>query len=84
MLKIKYIKIGSATSLVLIALWVATPEISVNTSTHPFHPGVSLNTDTKVKSQSSAEDGVEKYDSKPSSYFNVFKFVFSFIPSKGK
>ncbi|PBQ30799.1 hypothetical protein CNR22_03080 [Sphingobacteriaceae bacterium] len=84
MLKTKYIKIASASFLLLIALWMATPKVYVNTFLHPLQSGASLDTDTKVKSHSSTEESLGKYDNKPSSYFNVFKFVFSFIPSKGK
>ena len=82
MLKNKYIKISLVSFLVLIALWVATPKVYLHNLLNPFHTEVSIDTETKVKSESNSDADIEKYN-KPS-YFNLFKFVCSFIPSKGK
>lgn len=83
MLKNKYIKIAVSSFLVLMALWVATPKVYIHDLLHHDHSPVELGAETKVRSQSSTDDcDYEKYN-KPS-YFNVFKFIVSFIPSKAK
>jgi hypothetical protein len=66
-----------------MALWVATPKVYIHALLNHDHSAVTLDAETKVKSQSSQEDcDVEKYN-KPA-YFNLFKFICSFIPSKTK
>ena len=83
MLKNKYIKILVSSFLVLIALWVATPKVYIHALLNHDHSAVALDNETKVKAPSSADDcDVEKYN-KPA-YFNLFKFICSFIPSKTK
>jgi hypothetical protein len=83
MLKSKFIKIAVSSFLVLMALWVATPKVYIHQLLHHDHTDVSISTETKVKSQSSDDDcDFEKYN-KPA-YFNLFKFICSFIPSKSK
>jgi len=69
--------------LVLLALWVATPKVYIHELLNHNHTEMDVSTETKVKSQSSTDDcDFEKYN-KPS-YFNLFKFICSFIPSKAK
>ena len=83
MFKNKYIKISVSAFLVLMALWVATPKVYIHALLHHDHSVISIDKETKVKSHSSADDcDIEKYN-KPA-YFNVFKFIYSFIPSKTK
>ena len=83
MLKNKKIKIAVSSFLVLMALWIATPKVYIHALLHHEHPAAGLDQETKVKSQSSQDDcDLEKYN-KPS-YFNLFKFIFSFIPSRTK
>ena len=83
MFRNKYIKIGISSFLVLMALWVATPKVYIHALLHHDHSAVSIDPETKVKSQSADDDcDLEKYN-KPS-YFNLFKFIYSFIPSKTK
>lgn len=79
----KYIKIAVSSFLVLMALWLATPKVYIHALLHHDHSAISIDPETKVKSQSSDDDGdMEKYN-KPA-YFNLFKFIYSFIPSKNK
>lgn len=83
MLRNKYIKIAVSSFLVLMALWVATPKVYIHELLHHDHSEVLIGSETKVKSQSSSDDcDFEKYN-KPA-YFNLFKFICSFIPSKAK
>lgn len=80
MLKNKYTKIVVATFMMLIALWVATPKVYIHNLMHHDHSEVSGGTETKVKSATTDDCDFDKYD-KPV-YFNIFKFIFSFIPVK--
>jgi hypothetical protein len=82
MVKNKYIKVTVSSFLVLMALWVATPKVYIHELLHHDHSGVLTGSETKVKSQSSEDCDFEKYN-KPA-YFNLFKFICSFIPSKAK
>jgi hypothetical protein len=83
MLKNKYIKIAVSSFLVLMALWVATPKVYIHALLNHDHSPVTLDAETKVKSQSAEDDcDIEKYN-KPA-YFNIFKFICSFIPSRSK
>jgi len=83
MLRNKYIKIAVSSFLVLMALWVATPKVYIHALLQHDHAAITIDTETKVKSHSSDDDcDIEKYN-KPS-YFNLFKFIYSFIPSKAK
>ena len=83
MFKNKYIKLSVSCFLVLMALWVATPKVYIHELLHHNHTDVSISSETKVKSQSADDDcDFDKYN-KPS-YFSIFKFINSFIPSKAK
>jgi len=83
MLKNKFVKIAVSSFLVLMALWVATPKIYIHALLNHDHSAISIGAETKVKSQSADDDcDIEKYN-KPA-YFNLFKFICSFIPSKTK
>ncbi|MDI1354825.1 MAG: hypothetical protein PSX36_07900 [bacterium] len=66
--------------LVLLALWVATPKVYIHILLKHNHTSSPPNEETKVKSESNDDCDFEKYD-KPA-YFNIFKFISSFIPNK--
>ncbi|MBL7911849.1 MAG: hypothetical protein JNJ41_12400 [Bacteroidia bacterium] len=78
MLKTKVIKISLSVSVLLIALWFATPRTYIN-FLFPFS-GNSLSLENQTKLQSPEPSDIEEYN-KPV-YFNIFKFVNNFIPSK--
>jgi hypothetical protein len=80
MFKNKYIKIAVSSFLVLMALWVATPKVYIHELLHHDHSGISIDTETKVKSESTDDCDFEKYD-KPA-YFSIFKFISGFLPIK--
>lgn len=83
MKKKKFIKLVVSSFLVLMALWVATPKIYIHALLNHDHSAITIDAETKVKTHSSSDDcDLEKYN-KPS-YFNLFKFIYSFIPSKSK
>ena len=82
MLKNKYIKLFVSAFLLLMLAWVATPKVYLHQLLNHDHSGNVISTETKVKSQSTDDCDFEKYD-KPV-YFSIFKFIFSFIPSKAK
>lgn len=83
MFKRKYIKSILSTFLVLMALWVATPKVYIHQLLKHNHSNPQLSKETQVNSQSTNDDcDFEEYN-KPA-YFNIFKFVFSFLPSKSK
>lgn len=83
MYKNKYIKIALSSFLVVMALWVATPKVYIHLLLNHNHSPISIDKETKVKSNSTSDDcDLEKYN-KPS-YFNLFKFIYSFIPTKTK
>ena len=82
MLKNKYIKFFVSSFLVVIALWVAVPKVYIHELLHHDHTAIPMGSETKVKSQSTDDCDFEKYN-KPA-YFNIFKFICSFIPSKAK
>lgn len=73
-----------STFLVLMALWVATPKVYIHHLLQHDHSSLPQNSaETQINSQVSDEDcDFEEYN-KPT-YFNVFKFIFSFIPLKSK
>ncbi len=67
--------------MLLMALWIATPKVYIHELLNHEHSISVLSNETSVKSQSADDDcDFEKYD-KPI-YFNIFKFLFSFIPVK--
>ncbi|MCC6369549.1 MAG: hypothetical protein IT236_00950 [Bacteroidia bacterium] len=63
-----------------MALWIATPKVYIHNLLHHDHSQSLTGPETQVKSSSTEDCDYEKYD-KPV-YFNIFKFIFSFIPVK--
>lgn len=82
MFKNKFTKILVSSFLLLMALWIATPKVFIHNLMHHDHSGIELSKETKVKSSSNDDCDFEKYN-KPA-YFNLFKFICSFLPSKSK
>jgi hypothetical protein len=80
MLRNKYIKIAVSAFMLLMAVWIATPKVYIHNLLHHDHSLTATGTETKVKSASTDDCDFDKYD-KPV-YFNIFKFIFSFIPVK--
>lgn len=81
MIKNKYIKILTSTLLVLMALWVATPKVYVhNLLNHNHDASINVSGQTKVDNKNTDDCDFEKYNNP--SYFNVFKLLTNFIPSK--
>lgn len=78
MLKTKVIKISLSVSVLLIALWFVTPR-TYSDFLFPFS-GNSLSIENQAKLQTPGPSDIEEYN-KPV-YFNIFKFVNNFIPSK--
>jgi hypothetical protein len=80
MLKNKYIKLFVSSFLILMAVWIAVPKVYVHELLSHDH-SVPLKTNgTAVSTQSTDDCDFEKYN-KPL-YFNIFKFISSFIPLK--
>ncbi len=65
-----------------MALWVATPKVYIHALLNHNHTEIKIDSETTVKSASSDDCDIDSYN-KPA-YFNVFKFISSFIPSKEK
>ncbi len=83
LVKNKYTRVFIPCLLVLLAVWVAIPKVYLHELLGHDHQGIIITNETKVKSQSTDDDcNFEKYN-KPV-YFNIFKFIFSFIPVKGQ
>lgn len=80
MFRNRHIKLFGSALLVLIALWVATPKVYIHILLKHDHSLVKADAETKVNSESNEDCDFEKYD-KPA-YFNIFKFICSFIPSR--
>ncbi len=81
--KHKIIKLAISSFLVLMALWVATPKVYIHHLLNHDHTNINVSKDTQLSPQASDEVcDFEEYN-KPA-YFNIFKFVFSFIPAKSK
>lgn len=81
MFKNNYIKILTSFLLVLMTLWVATPKVYVhNLLNHNHDTSVNISGQTKVDNKNTDDCDFEKYNTP--SYFNVFKFLNNFIPSK--
>jgi hypothetical protein len=80
MFRNKFIKISGFAFMIMLGLYMATPKIYIQNLFSYKHSIISVETETKLKSQSSDEADFEKYD-KPV-YFNIFKFIHSFIPLK--
>ena len=83
MYKHKLIKVAVSSFLVLMALWVATPKVYIHHLLDHEHSKINISKDTQLNSPAGDDDcDFEEYN-KPA-YFNIFKFVFSFIPTKSK
>lgn len=80
MLRNKFIKITVSVFLLLMALWIATPKVYIHELLHHNHAALQIGTETKVQSQSADDCDFNEYN-KPV-YFNLFKFISSFIPLK--
>ena len=81
MFRHRSIKTVSAIVMVLLAVWVALPKFYVHALFNHQHTPLEITNETSV--QSKADDcDFEKYD-KPA-YFNLFKFICSFIPDRAR
>lgn len=80
MLKGKLIKISVSAFLVLMALWVAVPKVYVHSLLHHDHTVSVKGPETKIQAPTDEDCDFEEYN-KPV-YFNIFKFIGSFIPLK--
>lgn len=78
MLKTKVIKISLSVFVLLIILWFATPRTYTN-FLFPYSTN-SLSIGNQTKLQTPEPSDIEEY--KKPVYFNIFKFVNNFIPSK--
>jgi len=74
----KKIKLILAASMLLVAITVAIPNYFVSNNRQTKAASIELNTNSEIKSQS-AEDGDIDQVEKPA-YFNLFNFIFSFLP----
>lgn len=81
--KTKLIKSVTSLLLVILILWVATPKVYTQQLFDRNIPPIQIVKESQLKSQSTNENSdLEEYN-KPA-YFNIFKFIFSFVPSKSK
>jgi hypothetical protein len=80
MIRGKKSKFLVSTLLVVMALWVATPKVYIHALFKHDHASYNLGPETQVKPQAADDCEFEKYN-KPA-YFNIFKFISSFIPLK--
>jgi hypothetical protein len=80
MLKNKFIKVTVSVFLLLMALWVATPKVYIHELLHHNHTTLQIGNEPQVQSQSADDCDFNEYN-KPV-YFNLFKFISSFIPLK--
>jgi hypothetical protein len=81
MRKSKFIKTAVSSFLVLMALWVATPKFYIHSLLHHSHAVLTIDSETKVQSQSADDDcDFDEYN-KPV-YFGIFKFIGNLIPLK--
>ncbi len=82
MFRNKYIKILISFLLILVAFWVTTPKVYVhNLLNHNHDASINISDKTKVDNKKNTDDcDFEKYNTP--SYFNVFKFLNNFMPSK--
>ncbi len=79
MIKSKVIKISLTTFTVLLAFWFAIPGRYTNAVFKHDRISPLVNSETKLEA-SQASDLEEEY--KKPVYFNIFKFVNNFIPTK--
>ena len=82
MLRNKFIRITTAALLLLLTAWIATPKVYIHNLLHHNHSAVTTTPETKVNTPSGDDCDFDKYD-KPV-YFNIFKFIFSFLPVKSQ
>jgi len=81
MFKNKYIKILASCFLVMMALWVATPKFYIHDLlNHNHESSINIKGETNLEQKTTDDCDFEKYNTP--SYFNVFKFLTSFLPSK--
>ncbi len=80
MLSNRSVKIPLSALFMLLALWVAVPKVYIHELLHHDHSTLVPGTETKVQSQSGDDCDFNEYN-KPV-YFNIFKFISSFIPLK--
>lgn len=81
MLRNKFIKISVSSFLLLMAVWIATPKVYIHELLHHDHTTLQIGPETSVQSHSAADDCEFNEYNKPV-YFNLFKFISSFIPLK--
>lgn len=81
MLKNKFIKVTVSVFLLLMALWIATPKVYIHELLHHNHTILQIGSETQVQSQPAADDCDFNEYNKPV-YFNIFKFIGSFLPLK--
>jgi len=80
-LKNKNIKRLIAISLVVFALWVTIPKRFVYTFLNSnTKSSISVSKETNTETKNTGDYTIEKYNTP--SYFNLFKFLTSFMPSK--
>ncbi len=80
MLKNKFIKITASVFVLVMALWIAVPKVYIHELLHHNHTALAISPETKVQSQATDDCDFDEYN-KPV-YFNLFKFISSFIPLK--
>jgi hypothetical protein len=68
------------TLLLFVAIGLLTPKLSSNQSLSKTSNSISFNGETELHSQDMQESEFEEYQ-KPT-YFNIFNFIFSFLPIK--
>lgn len=78
MLKNKFIKISVVALLLVTAMWIAIPKVYIRNLLHQNRSTLNVNTETKLQSQSDEE--LKGYNQPV--YFNIFKFISSFMPMK--
>ncbi len=79
--KNKNMKRGTAIGLVVIAVWVIAPSRFVNTFLiNTSSSSINVNNEATAESKTTDDYTIGKYNTP--SYFNVFKFLTSFMPSK--
>lgn len=76
----KYIKISASVFTLLFVLWIATPKVFINNLSQLNISNFLNTSEANIESQSQETNDFDG-ESKPV-YFNIFKFVNSFIPVK--
>jgi hypothetical protein len=76
----RLIKVLCSSILVVLALWIATPKIYIHSLLNHDHSAITTGGETQIKQQSPDDCDFEKYN-KPA-YFNIFRFISSFLPVK--